>query len=133
MNMISLNYKYKAVLLAALLLLVCPVSFQLGQMSGRKDAAKAQAELAKVKMEYAQYTADLSAAHAAALKKANAALLEQQHKTAAISQRLVAANAVTKNKANKLKDEVIKNEKNNNCTGLDANGVHIYNAAFGYE
>lgn len=130
--MINLNNKSKTIVLGALLLLYS-IGFYFGTASGRKDAAKAQAELASVKMEHARQAANLSSAHATALKKANDALQVQQTQTAAVSNQLAIANAATKNKANKLKNEVIKNEKNNNCNGIDANGVRLYNTAYGYE
>lgn len=130
-NMINFN-KYQAAQLV--LALVCfVIGYQNGKSVERKNVDKAQAQVAKIKTEQQQRETVLAQAHAVALQKANAALLEQQNKTADISKQLAAVNAASKNKADKLKSEVLKNETvNNNCAGLNADSLRIYNAAFGY-
>ena len=122
-----LKYQYQS---WALIVLVAYLgSFYAGRTLGRRQM---QAEITNLQMEYVQQAAAASSAHAAALQQANAALLLQRQKSAEVSRQLAAANTATKTKTNQLKKEVMNHEQIKSSACLDADGMHIYNAAFGY-
>ena len=126
--------KYRAWGGLALLLAVYAVAWAGGRHAAGQDH---QAETDRLKAQYAQEKFDAEQRHTAALQ---AALVQQQQwqqfaqkQGAELAQIRVRLDKQTELLSKDI-DHAIEQDKNSghDCAGIGANGLHLYNRAFGY-